>query len=125
MSAIEPGISAAQKTAITNVLVFDGNKLTGPRSVVIDGNVIGSDPIGATEIIDGQGGVLIPGLIDSHVHVDNDRHLLELMKHGVTTALAIRAIKQVEQLRKDQSPQASPVVQFLSRKEKLQVITQL
>jgi imidazolonepropionase-like amidohydrolase len=78
--------SAARRTAVTNVRVFDGRQLQPPGTVVIEGGRIGSDAAGA-EAIDGAGGVLLPGLIDAHVHL-HDRHTLEqLSGFGVTTAL--------------------------------------
>jgi len=61
---------------ITTVSIFDGNSeslITG-KDVVLKGNTIdsiipaGSDDSGYDEVIDGQGGYLTPGLIDSHVH---------------------------------------------------------
>ena len=77
---------AGPRTAVTNVRVFDGRQLQPPGTVVIEGDRIGSDAGGAT-IIDGGGGVLLPGLIDAHVHV-HDRHQLVLLSgFGVTTAL--------------------------------------
>jgi imidazolonepropionase-like amidohydrolase len=76
----------AHKTALTNVRVFDGGTLTEPVTVVIDNGVIGTDPSGA-EAIDGDGGVLLPGLIDAHVHLHDAATLDQLCAHGITTAL--------------------------------------
>jgi imidazolonepropionase-like amidohydrolase len=76
-------------TAITNVRIFDGEKLLDDRLVVLNGSEIqavgGEIPAGAT-VIDGQGGTLLPGLIDSHVHTDLDG-LRDALKFGVTTEL--------------------------------------
>ena len=78
--------STAPRTAVTNVRVFDGRRLRRPETVVIEAGRIGSAPGGAL-VIDGEGGVLLPGLIDAHVHL-RDRHTLEqLASFGVTTAL--------------------------------------
>jgi imidazolonepropionase-like amidohydrolase len=74
------------KTALTNVRVFDGRRLVPGSTVVIDAGLIGSDPAGA-RLIDAGGRVLIPGLIDAHVHLDNAGQLAALAGHGVTTAL--------------------------------------
>ena len=74
------------KTAITNVRVFDGHKIGQLRTVVIDGGLIGDDATGA-EVINGNGGVLLPGLIDAHVHLHGEGSLKELAKWGVTTGL--------------------------------------
>jgi imidazolonepropionase-like amidohydrolase len=76
----------ARRTAVTNVRVFDGRQLLPLGTVVIEADRIGLDAGGAT-IIDGAGGVLLPGFIDAHVHL-HDRHSLELLSgFGVTSAL--------------------------------------
>ncbi|PXX60884.1 imidazolonepropionase-like amidohydrolase [Nocardia tenerifensis] len=77
---------AIGKTALHNVRVFDGHGLTEPTTVVIDGAVIGTDAGGA-EGIDGHGAILLPGLIDAHVHLSGIESLDRLAAHGVTTAL--------------------------------------
>src|SRR5580658_5593923 len=75
-----------RRTAVTNVRVFDGRQLLPLDTVVIEGSRIISGGV-ADEVIDGAGGVLMPGLIDAHVHL-HDRHTLELLSgFGVTTAL--------------------------------------
>ncbi len=75
-----------ERIALTRVRVFDGRRLTEPAAVVLDGPVIGTDPSGA-RTVDAAGAVLLPGLIDAHVHL-HDRHTLErLATFGVTTAL--------------------------------------
>ena len=76
----------SSKTALTNVRVFDGRQLQPPSTVVIDGDRIGSDPSGA-QVIDGEGGTLLPGLIDAHVHITGRANLEQLAAAGVTTAL--------------------------------------
>lgn len=79
--------SSRRKTVLQNVRVFDGNRLTDFRTVVIDGDVIGSSEAGPDEVVDGEGGVLMPGFIDAHVHLHHEGHLRQLAEHGVTTAL--------------------------------------
>ncbi|MFC0435192.1 amidohydrolase family protein [Kutzneria buriramensis] len=74
------------RTALSNVRVFDGQGLTEPRTVVIDGPTIGDDATGATEL-DGGGATLLPGLIDAHLHLAGPETLDELAKWGVTTGL--------------------------------------
>ncbi len=74
------------KTALTNVRVFDGAALSEPVTVVIDNGVIGTDPTDS-EVIDGGGGVLLPGFIDAHIHLHGPETLDQLCAHGVTTAL--------------------------------------
>ncbi|HEY6479702.1 MAG TPA: amidohydrolase family protein [Streptosporangiaceae bacterium] len=78
--------STGARTAVTNVRVFDGRQLLPPATVVIEGARIGSDPAGA-RMIDGEGGVLLPGLIDAHVHLHGRHTLEQLARFGVTTAL--------------------------------------
>ena len=78
--------STVPRTAVTNVRVFDGRQLLPPGTVVIEGGRIGSDASGAG-IVDGQGGVLLPGFIDAHVHLHGRSTLEQLAGFGVTTAL--------------------------------------
>ncbi|KAE9367356.1 putative hydrolase [Stipitochalara longipes BDJ] len=84
------------KTTITNALVFDGHSLHKNFTVTIENSLISS--VGSfadtsnSNIIDGTGLTLLPGLIDCHVHLDPDVEkasllLLQLAKAGVTTAL--------------------------------------
>jgi imidazolonepropionase-like amidohydrolase len=80
------GIPADGKTALTNVRVFDGTGLQPPGTVVIDCGLIGADAGGA-RIIDGHGGVLLPGLIDAHIHLSGTETLERLSAFGITTAL--------------------------------------
>ena len=85
MASTEP----VARTAVTNVRVFDGRRLMDPGTVVIEGGRIGpapSAPAGA-ETVDGEGGVLLPGLIDAHVHLHGRLTLEQLAGFGVTTAL--------------------------------------
>jgi len=79
-------------TAITNVSVLspDGTGMLADRTVLLDdGEIIsvvqdGSVPDGMT-IINGQGKFLIPGLVDSHVHVQRSPNdLLLYVANGVT-----------------------------------------
>ncbi|RDW65137.1 hypothetical protein BP6252_10788 [Coleophoma cylindrospora] len=75
------------KTALTNVCVFDGWSIGEPTTVVIDGDSITFDSRGVLRTIDGEGGVLLPGLIDSHVHLSSLASLETLSSYGVTTAM--------------------------------------
>ena len=59
-----------------NVRVFDGttDRLSSPTSVLVENNLIKSIGAGAAGPqavrIDGGGRTLMPGLIDSHVHIN-------------------------------------------------------
>jgi len=73
-------------TAIINTRIFDGERVIGGQTVVIDGAHIsavgGEVPVGAA-IINAQGATLMPGLIDAHVHTDFDG-LRDALLFGVT-----------------------------------------
>jgi imidazolonepropionase-like amidohydrolase len=82
------------KIALTNVRVFDGRRLVPGSTVVIEDALIGSDPDGARRV-DGAGRVLLPGLIDAHVHLGGPHHLAALASYGVTTALDMASVPGV------------------------------
>ena len=77
--------------AITNVRVFDAHAkaLTEPSTVMVEHGMIMAvsaedmDMSGAY-VIDGQGGTLVPGLVDMHGHVGQDAALKNIAA-GVTT----------------------------------------
>jgi imidazolonepropionase-like amidohydrolase len=72
---------------IVNAKVFDGGEIAAGRKVVIDGSVI-AEKAEVTETVDGSGCTLLPGLIDSHVHLyENKDYLKMAARHGVTTML--------------------------------------
>jgi len=82
----------AQPTAITNVSVLspDGTEMLTDRTVLLRDETIvsitedGEVPDGMF-LIDGQGKFLIPGLVDSHVHVQRSPNdLLLYVANGVT-----------------------------------------
>ncbi|WP_371783480.1 amidohydrolase family protein [Streptosporangium subroseum] len=78
--------SSETKIALINARVFDGRRLSEPRTVVIDGTVIGTDPADA-RTVDAGGAALLPGLIDSHIHLHGRETLDQLLGYGVTTGL--------------------------------------
>lgn len=83
---------ATLRTTIRNVRVFTGTGLTGPTEVAFSPDTgIGLDAATTTstgDVVDGTGMVVIPGLIDTHVHTARGRHdLAALAGWGVTTAL--------------------------------------
>lgn len=79
-----------QATLINDVAVFDGERAVGRRSVLIIGSKItdpnfrGKAPKGAI-VIDGKGKMLMPGMIDAHVHAMQG--LDTALLFGVTTQL--------------------------------------
>ncbi|WP_328610697.1 amidohydrolase family protein [Amycolatopsis sp. NBC_00345] len=77
------------KQVLANVRVFDGDRLTEPVDVTIEGAVIGAVGGGRAEdaeIVDGAGATLLPGLIDAHTHADEPA-LRQALTFGVTTEL--------------------------------------
>ncbi|WAL67726.1 amidohydrolase family protein [Amycolatopsis cynarae] len=83
---------------IENVRVFDGTGLTAPRSVHFDGGRITACPPPGARTVDGRGGTLLPGLIDTHVHVETRAALEECARWGVTTAFDMAAAHPGETL---------------------------
>jgi imidazolonepropionase-like amidohydrolase len=79
-------------TAITDVRIFDGERILDAASVLIEDGLIrtigGESPAGAS-VVDGAGGMLLPGLIDAHVHTNRDSLRLALA-FGVTTELEMQ-----------------------------------
>jgi imidazolonepropionase-like amidohydrolase len=93
----------AATTVITNVRVFDGTAITEPRTVVVADGLITDNSVRAadTEAVDGNARVLLPGLIDSHVHIDTPSDLEQCTRAGVTTVLdlATRDLAALDSLR--------------------------
>jgi imidazolonepropionase-like amidohydrolase len=82
---------AINKIAIDNVKIFNGESLSGLQTVIIDEDKIGTDCSGDIHI-DGKGGVLLPGLFDSHTHPESIASLELLTSYGVTTALSMSCV---------------------------------
>ena len=85
----------AQDLLIQNVRLIDlsaeSPQLSAPQSVLIRGDRIAAiAPVGAIPVpegvtpIDGNGGYLLPGLTDMHVHVWDQASLGSYLAHGVT-----------------------------------------
>jgi imidazolonepropionase-like amidohydrolase len=87
---------------IREVRVFDGEHVLERATVVVrDGMITEVRLKPDTTVIDGAGMTLLPGLIDSHMHVAGENPLAQTLASGVTTALDmfampewIRAMKQ-------------------------------
>jgi imidazolonepropionase-like amidohydrolase len=77
----------AGKTALTNVRIFNGWAIGEPSTVFIDGDSITFNARGVQNTINGEGGILLPGLIDSHIHVTSLASLETLSSYGVTTVM--------------------------------------
>ncbi|HTR62301.1 MAG TPA: amidohydrolase family protein [Candidatus Binataceae bacterium] len=83
---------SAQPFVIRNVRVFDGEKVIPNTDVAVaDGRIVAIGPNVAAppgaQVIDGKGDTLLPGLIDSHVHVWIRPVLERSLAFGVTTVL--------------------------------------
>lgn len=78
--------STTTKTAIKNVNILSGTQFH-PGAVAMVGDKITFDLTGVDKWINGNGGFLIPGLIDSHCHPHTIKDLNTLSSYGVTTAM--------------------------------------
>jgi imidazolonepropionase-like amidohydrolase len=76
---------------IGNVRLFDGERQYDNAVVTIEGRTVIGVDTGAgspgTVDVDGRGGLLMPGLIDAHVHATAPGDVQQLAAHGITTAL--------------------------------------
>lgn len=57
------------RTVLRGAQIFDGERLTGDRSIVLDGTAIGSGDDAVDEDVDLDGATVLPGLIDTHQHL--------------------------------------------------------
>ncbi len=83
---------SAAVTIIKDVNIFDGKRIIQDRCVVVENGRIKKIGKNLTappeaEVIDGKGKTLLPGLIDSHVHVLSEEALRECLMFGVTTVI--------------------------------------
>jgi len=98
-----------QPTVIKNVSVVspDGMKMLSGRAVLIDQGEIVSvstdmNVLGDALVIDGEGMYLIPGLIDSHVHLlESENDLLLYLANGVTHIREMTGIPAHLELREE------------------------
>lgn len=77
---------ASKKIVIQNVKIWDGNQRIPNTTIVIEGTTISpsEDTTGAT-FVDGNGGFLMPGLINAHFHAANADALKTTADAGITT----------------------------------------
>ena len=96
-----------------NLLSLDGGSMATRQTVIVQhGTIAAIGPAGTVsvprgaEIVDGAGKFLLPGLVDTHVHIaitstDDQRALLKLfVANGVTTVVNLRGNPPVLELRK-------------------------
>ncbi|MGO9604745.1 MAG: amidohydrolase family protein [Candidatus Binataceae bacterium] len=84
--------TSANAFVVRNVRVFDGEKVIPKTDVAVAaGKIVAVGPNVAAprgaQIIDGAGDTLLPGLIDSHVHIWTPDVLTSALAFGVTTEL--------------------------------------
>jgi hypothetical protein len=77
------------RTALTNVRIWDGSGILQPSTITLDNGFIVPNTLRSDMVIDGQGGVLLPGFIDSHAHPESINALEDLSSYGVTTVLGM------------------------------------
>jgi imidazolonepropionase-like amidohydrolase len=103
----------SKATAIVNARVFDGTRLRDWTSVRFADGIITDCATGPTardgdEVIDAQGGTILPGLIDSHIHLVPGA-LAQALTFGVTTALDMFSQADVMAVAKRQAGARSDV----------------
>lgn len=112
------GVAAEGVFIIRNVRIFDGERLIDANTVTVDGgkiSAVGRDllaPPGAP-VIDGTGDTLLPGLIDSHVHLWKRDELKQALMFGNTTVLDMFMWWQMaKQWKKEELQGASDLADF-------------
>ncbi|KAJ6016877.1 hypothetical protein N7451_000256 [Penicillium sp. IBT 35674x] len=74
-------------SATLNARIFEGERFSSPTTINIDGEFIGSSDVVAHRTFNAKGAFLLPGLIDSHIHMMGPDDLATMARYGVTTAL--------------------------------------
>lgn len=76
------------KTAITNVHVWGEKGFSKDTSTIIfiNGRLAMATADDAA-VVDGKGGYLLPGFIDTHCHITSCSYLEQMRQYGITTAL--------------------------------------
>lgn len=73
--------------SIINARVFDAESLSDPKVVQVRHGLIADQCGDPAEVIDAEGGALLPGLIDANVHFDAVENRAVFTRWGVTSAL--------------------------------------
>jgi imidazolonepropionase-like amidohydrolase len=112
------GQQSASSFVIRNARVFDGEKVIPRASVVVaDGKIIAVGdtmpaPSGA-QVIDATGDTLLPGLIDSHVHIWTRDVLASALAFGVTTELDMFMVwREAKAWKEEESKGAYDIADF-------------
>ncbi len=78
---------------IENIKIFDGDKIIDDATILVKNGVISHISLetgrsySGTKVINGKGKMLIPGLINAHVHAFSNENLKEAAKAGVLTLI--------------------------------------
>lgn len=105
LAVSSPAFAQEEATAflITNVSVFDGKneELVEGANVLVQGNLISSISsealdVGDATVIDGNGGTLMPGMIDNHWHVTYAEIPTNILATGDVLEVAIRGMLSAE-----------------------------
>lgn len=102
---------------IRNVRVFDGEKVMPLTTVVVSKGRIQavgkSVPVPQeAEVVDGEGKTLLPGLIDSHVHIIGPENLKQPLIFGVTSVIDMFSpAGPITEIKKTQASEALPHLQ--------------
>lgn len=103
-ASLAAGPALAEDVIFTNVRIFDGmsDSLSAPSNVRVSGNLIAEvsqDGIEAPEgaqVIDGEGGTLMPGLIDAHTHLIMGSIPMGVLMTGEQNYIQMRAAHAAE-----------------------------
>jgi len=111
-------VSPSKATTVVNARVFDGARLRSWTSVRFADGIVTDCATGSTaqdgdEVIDADGGTILPGLIDSHVHLLPGA-LSQALIFGVTTVLDMFSKPAVVAVAKQQAGTRSEVADVRS-----------
>lgn len=92
--------AAPDSFVVRNARVFDGERARPGCSVLVVGGTIRDvgpivEAAAGTPVVDGTGKTLLPGLLDSHIHVLDPQHLKAALAFGVATELDMFTLKEV------------------------------
>lgn len=82
---------ALPRFAIKNARIFDGERQFDRQTLVVEDGAVAALghhlELSGIDIIDGSGCTILPGLIDSHVHIHAKEQLSQAITFGITTQL--------------------------------------
>lgn len=75
--------------------VFDGTQIKGNATISIKNGRLSDEIIFNQNESDNSKFFLMPGLIDAHTHISNEKQIEQMIKNGVTTAYDVAASKDI------------------------------